>query len=324
MNDSPEPETSSTGAPKVSVILPAYNVARFIAEAVASVLAQTFKSYEIIVVNDGSPDTEEMERELAPYMKQITYVKQPRKGIAAACNAALKLAQGKYVAFLDADDVFKPEHLSEQIALLETPPGYDLVYSDATIFGELTSHFDSVMGENPSEGEVTCASLLEGRCNIITTTVVARREPLFEVGMFDESFPSSQDFELWLRLAKRAGTRIGYTRKALAKHRIYPEGLAADDVNSLEVEVRILRKMAQRSDLTTEEKASIERTLPKRQAVVAVWHGKEQLLEGEFSSAIKSFSESRSLTPNWKLGLVILSLKVAPRLLQKIYRSRAA
>jgi glycosyltransferase involved in cell wall biosynthesis len=320
MNDSPKSET----APTVSVILPAYNVARFIAEAVSSVLAQTFKSYEIVVVNDGSPDTEEMERELAPYMDQITYVKQPRKGIAAACNAALKLAQGKYVAFLDADDVFKPEHLSEQIALLETAPGYDLVYSDATIFGDLPSHSETVMGENPSDGEVTFASLVEGRCNVITTTVVARRDPLFEVGMFDESFPSSQDFELWLRLAKRPNTRIGYTTKALAKHRIYPEGLAADDLNSLEVEVQILRKAAQRTDLTPEEKAALDRALPKRQSVVAVWQGKEQLLEGEFSGAIKSFSESRSLTPNWKLGLVILSLRVAPRLLQKIYRSRAA
>jgi glycosyltransferase involved in cell wall biosynthesis len=323
-NRDSENKLEAKTSPYVTVIIPAHNVARFIAETVESVFAQTFDSYEVILVNDGSSDTDELERELTPYMSRITYIKQDHIGIAAACNAALKIARGKFVAFLDADDIWLPNHLSEQLALIESGPGYDLVYADAVIFGDLPSPFKTVMEGNPSEGEANLLSLLEGRCSVITTTVVARRDAIFEVGLFDESLPSSQDFDLWLRMAKRPGARITYQPKVLARHRIYEEGLAADDVTSLEVEIRVLEKMARRSDLTPAEQEAIRASMPQRQAVVAVWHGKEQLLEGKFTGAIESFSQSQKLTPNWKLSLVIFSLRLAPRLLQRIYRLRAA
>ena len=91
--------------PTVSAIIPAYNAAGFILGAINSVLNQSFTSHEIIIINDGSPDTDELERKLQPYLANIQYIKQENQGAAAARNTGLRAARGEYVAFLDADDI---------------------------------------------------------------------------------------------------------------------------------------------------------------------------------------------------------------------------
>src|ERR1044071_9453875 len=103
-------------SPLVSVIVPAYDVAEFIAEALDSVLAQTFDDYEIIVINDGSPDTKDLERALAPYLSRIVYIKQENRGVSAARNTGIKAARGSLIAFLDADDTWLPNYLEVQVA----------------------------------------------------------------------------------------------------------------------------------------------------------------------------------------------------------------
>src|SRR5215210_7974852 len=105
--------------PTVSVIIPAYNAAKYIGQALNSVFDQTFRSHESIVINDGSPDTVELERELEAYGANIQYIKQGNRGAAAARNAGLLSARGEYVAFLDADDRWRPNFLKEQIEFLK-------------------------------------------------------------------------------------------------------------------------------------------------------------------------------------------------------------
>ncbi len=309
--------------PCLTVIIPAYNIALFIAEAIDSVLAQSFTDYEIIVINDGSPDTEALERELAPYLGRIRYIKQENQGAGAARNAGLRVARGEYVAFLDGDDVWYPSHLSEQVAFIKSGPGYDLVYADAVIFGELASDFQTCMEANPSEGEVTFDSLLGGRCSVITSAVVARRERIIEVGFFDETLRNAQDFDLWLRLAKRDGAAMNYQRKVLVRHRIYDGSLASDPIRSFDAELRVLAKMGQRTDLTPAERATLNRTIPLRKATVEVLRGKRELLKGDFDAAAKSFAEANSLVPSWKMKLVLAWLRFAPRLLRRVYEARA-
>jgi len=92
--------------PIVSTIIPAYNAAGFILAAIKSVLDQTFTAHEIIIINDGSPDTDDLERILEPYLPKIRYIKQDNQGAAAARNSGLRAANGEYVAFLDADALF--------------------------------------------------------------------------------------------------------------------------------------------------------------------------------------------------------------------------
>src|ERR1700687_3102605 len=120
----------------VSVIIPSYNNAAFIAETLESVFAQTFKDYEVIVVNDGSPDTPQLERALGPYLNRIVYFEQENKGPAGARNAGIRQARGAFLAFLDSDDMWLPNFLAEQMKFFETDPSLDLVYADTFRFRE--------------------------------------------------------------------------------------------------------------------------------------------------------------------------------------------
>ncbi|HET6973737.1 MAG TPA: glycosyltransferase family A protein, partial [Pyrinomonadaceae bacterium] len=177
--------------PLVSVIIPAYKVAPYLAETLESVFAQTFSDFEVILVNDGSPDTDEMEKVIEPYRDRIVYLRQENRGAGAARNTGLRSARGRYVAFLDGDDIWLPGFLSEMVSFID---GYDLVYANALLFGASQVAGLTYMDTNPSSGEVTCESLLAERCNIITSGVLARREPIVELGMFDETLRNSQDF----------------------------------------------------------------------------------------------------------------------------------
>ncbi len=188
MDQLKRPESERKKAPLVSVIIPAYNVAAFISETLGSVLAQTFSDYEIIVINDGSPDTEALEHALEPYRDRIVYLKQENQGAGAARNAGLRVARGEYVAFLDGDDIWLSQLLHEQVALIESEPGFDLVYADAINFGDPFSAGRSSMETNPSSGEVTFEKLLCADCNVVTSAVVARREPIMRIGLFDVTY----------------------------------------------------------------------------------------------------------------------------------------
>jgi len=309
--------------PLVSIIIPAYKVARFISATLDSVLSQTFSNYEIIVINDGSPDTEELEQELAPYSHLITYITQSNQGAGAARNAGIRAARGEFVAFLDGDDLWLPEFLQQQIALIMAGDGIDLVYADAINLHDGKLCRISNMEVNPSRGSVTTEALITAECCVITSSVVARRSLILEVGLFDENFPNSQDFDLWLRLAKH-GAHISYQKKVLIHRRIYEGSLASNPLNSFAGEIRVLEKTQQRNDLTEGERTAILRTLKRRRATVEVFKGKQRLSAGEFDSALTSFRTANDYYHSWKLRLVILSLRIAPHFFQRVYRLRAS
>jgi glycosyltransferase involved in cell wall biosynthesis len=312
-----------SAAPLVSVIIPAYKVAAFIRETLDSVLSQTFSNYEIIVINDGSPDTPELQNQIEPYTHLITYLQQPNQGAGAARNAGLRVAQGTFVAFLDGDDLWLPEFLGEQLALINEGDEFDLVYADARNLHGTSLRGMTNMEVNPSSGPVTTESLISGKCNVITSSVIARRNVILEAGLFDENFPNSQDFDLWLRLAKQ-GARMSYQNKVLVHRRIYQGSLASNPIKSFEGEISVLEKTKQRPDLTAEEHAAILRTLELRRATVEVLRGKQRLSAGEFDSSLKAFRRANNYFQSWKLRLVMFGLRISPRLLRRVYRLRAA
>jgi glycosyltransferase involved in cell wall biosynthesis len=139
---------------EVSVIIPAYNAAEYIGETLDSVFAQTFTSYEVIVINDGSPDTEALEKVLKRYPANLRYLKQENQGAAAARNAGLRAAAGEFVAFLDADDIWFPHFLERQMALLKSANA-DFVYADARMTGDSPLAGRTFMELQPSRGDVT-------------------------------------------------------------------------------------------------------------------------------------------------------------------------
>ena len=231
MQDSP----GSLRAPRVSVIIPAYQVAAHsIAATLDSVLAQTFRDYEIIVINDGSPDSEQLKMVLEPYHGRIIYACQENQGPAGARNTGIRMAHSNTsrswmpTIFLDL------EHLAAQMAVLEANPSVDMVYADARIFGDVPEQGRTVMEFCPSEGDVTFESLVMRRCNVHICVSLVRRQTLLDAGLFDLAFRGTEDFDMWLRIAKRGG-HITYQRRVLGRYRRQGGSLSADPVRMIEV-----------------------------------------------------------------------------------------
>ena len=300
--------------------MPAYNVAPFIGETLESVFAQTFDDYEVIVVNDGSSDTEELERALEPYLNRIHYIKQENRGAGAARNEALRAARGGFIAFLDADDLWLPNYLHEQVSFLQRG-NYDLVYADALLFGDSPLAGRTFMETAPSKGEVSFLSLISQRCNITTSGVVTRKKLIFDVGLFDEGLRNSQDFDLWLRLV-RHGARASYQKKVLLKYRCRKEGLSGDEVNRIARQVRVYKKIQDSYRLTPEERTEVSRVMGKIKALHELELSKAYLSQGKFAEARVALNKANGHQRSWKLRGVSLFLLVAPQLLRRLHARR--
>ena len=143
---------SQSTPPRVSVIVPAYNTAPFIAETLDSVFAQSMTDFEVIVVNDGSPDTPALEQALLPYRDRIRYRVQANGGLSAARNTAIRASRSELIALLDSDDVWEPDYLRHQVQQLDDR-SLTVVYPDATLFGETRRAGSRFMDVHTSSGQ---------------------------------------------------------------------------------------------------------------------------------------------------------------------------
>lgn len=313
----------NTSRPFFSVIIPAYNAAHLIVDALTSVFAQKTDNYEIIVVNDGSPDTVELEKQLQPYLNKVTYIKRPNGGPAAARNTGILAAKGDYIAFLDADDQWMPTHLAEMMEVLERDPTLDLVYGDAVNFGDLAKEGATTMGANPSEGVATFESLVLCKCTVVGSTVVARRQALIDAGLFDESFIQGEDFDLWARLAYRGG-RIDYRKHIHARRRIHTSNLTLDTIGSFGGQARALRKLMKQLDLPERLRKEMQREVEKCDAAMALEKCKQQLVAKHYDEAVVELERANAEYRSPKLQLVLYLLRTMPQLVRHMYlRTRA-
>ena len=306
--------------PLISVIIPAYNAAEFMGETLDSVFAQTFTNHEVIVINDGSPDTEQLEHVLQRYPSNLRYIKQENQGAAAARNTGLRAATGEFIAFLDADDTWLPEFLEKQMALIKGTAA-DLVFADALLSGDSQLNGRTFMQLDPPRGEVTAANLLAVKVTVLTSTVLARKAPILDVGLFDVSLRRGQDFDLWFRLAK-AGARFAYTREVLAHHRIVESGLSGGTISQLKRTLSVLETIKARADLTDAEEAALQWNLNRALRELALENGKEKLLGRDFDGALQSFNEAQKFRHSWKVVFVCVALRIAPDTLRRIYTRR--
>jgi glycosyltransferase involved in cell wall biosynthesis len=313
-----------TESPQVSVIIPAYNIAPFIVETLESVFGQTFTDFEVIVVNDGSPDTEEFENALRPYLDRIIYLKQENGGASVARNAGLNAARGEFVAFLDGDDVWLPNYLEQQMTFMRER-GCDLACADATFFGDAAdkapSYMIELMNDAPEVGDFGFLELVDAKRSVITSGVVARRQPIIDIGLFDKELRRAQDFDLWLRLAC-AGHQLSFQRKPLLKYRCRPNSLSGGVINSHRRELRIFDKIEQSYDLSPEQRTEVAEIIRKRRALLQFELGKLYAARGEINHARESFAEANRLQPTLK-GRVALSLiSLAPQAVRAICARR--
>lgn len=192
-------ETLNTRRPQVSVIIPAYNCAKYLPEAIASVLAQTYKNYEIIVVNDGSTDnTSEV---MTPFLDRVRYFEQSNQGVSATRNRGLYLATGELVAFLDADDVFLPHKLEHQAAVFAARPEVSIVNSGFQIITESGEELIAIERWHTIP-ELTPEIWLLHK-PVLPSAMMIRRESALEVGGFDSRFFASEDVDLVLRMVAK-------------------------------------------------------------------------------------------------------------------------
>jgi glycosyltransferase involved in cell wall biosynthesis len=308
-------DAHNSSTPAVSVIIPAYNTAKYIAVTLQSVLSQTFTNFEIIVINDGSPDSNDFEIAIQPFVERIVYLKQENRGPGSARNLGIKQAQGQFVAFLDSDDVWLPNYLQKQMKLFEETPSLDMVYSDALLCALDGSPRKTYMETCPSSSPVTFESLVVEDSQVITSGTVARRRTIVDSGLFDESkaLIGSEDYDLWLRVAYHGGV-IAFQRNVLLKHLVRPNSLSSDGVRILENIIKVLTKLERNLQLSPERIALLRNKLAETEAQLALERGKQYLLLGELDKAAECLLRANEFVRGPKLSAVLLGLRIAPRL----------
>lgn len=190
-------------SPVVTVVVPAYNAAAFISRAVDSVLAQTFADFELLVVDDGS--TDDTRAVLASYGGRIRVLAKTNGGPAAARNHGLRQAQGRYIAFLDADDHWRPEKLERQVQLLHSRLDVGFCSTATAVVDTAGAPAGDWPCYNASDPLPDTLFMRGAAISGSTSGVLARRALLDALGGFDETLRGFEDPDLWIRLSARAG-----------------------------------------------------------------------------------------------------------------------
>jgi glycosyltransferase involved in cell wall biosynthesis len=254
--------------PRVSVLTAAYNGEALIGDALASLSAQTFREFEAIVVDDGSTDgTASVVAEAAAGDDRIRLVRQGNGGTQAARNAALAAARGEWVALLDQDDVWKPEKLGVQVALAESDPAANLIFTNYETWEEgrpLVARY--ARPDKVPEGDVAVA--LTRGCLFQASTVMVPRALAVELGGFDVELRNAGDWDLWLRMAER-GIRVRGTLTPLMLYRVWGGNESRARVRSAEEAVRMVEKALARRQ-TPRMRAAYARSLRELRARLAI------------------------------------------------------
>jgi len=225
---------------RVSVIIATYNRAHVVSEAIDSVLAQTYRDFEVIVVNDASTDN--TVQVLGRYGNQIRYLRRETNGgCAAARNDGIRASTGEFIAFLDSDDLYEPNRLESAISFLDKHEEYGAVYAEMLRVdpsGQLPT-LRWVATRGGGRGGWIFDALLQ-HAQMMTPAITIRRGVLARVGLFDETLRSGFDTDLWWRIARE--TQIGYLDEIACTYRFTPRSLHQSGSRATESRARVCRK----------------------------------------------------------------------------------
>ena len=236
---------SSFETPLVSIIIPVYNGAKYISAAIESVVSQTYKHYEIIVIDDGS--TDDTRQQLHPYHEQIRYVYQENKGSAAARNLGIKLAKGELIAFLDADDFWSmAEKLEKQVAQFRDRPSLGGINTGWQIVDRAGQTIKTVQPWHKAP-KLDLETWLKKKC-VRTSAMIFRRQWLEKVGGFDEELRQSHDVDLILRLSL-AGCETEWLKEETVCYRQHESNTTKNSLKQAKYIQAVLDKFFARDDL---------------------------------------------------------------------------
>lgn len=273
---------------KVSIIIPTFNRRDYITIALDSVRVQTYKDYEIIIIDDGSSDdTKEV---LKPYQENVRYFYQDNRGIPATRNKGIREAKGDFIAFLDSDDHWLPEKLERQIECFSKHPHYGMV---ATRCLCTTPEGKFLKKNRPGKSGWILTDLFKANF-IRTSSAMIKKECLEEIGLFDESLPECEEYDLWLRIAKQYP--IGFIDEPLTVYTDNPQGVSTDSLAGRLQRLKVL------------EKDYLKECIPQalyRKRLASNYHyvGRHYLKQGEKREGKKYLKHAITLDP---LNLKIL------------------
>lgn len=283
----------TAGGAALSAVIPAYNCAPYLADAIESALAQEGVDHEVIVVDDGS--TDETPSIIAKFGERIRAVRQDNRGLSAARNRGISLARGEWIALLDADDTWEPEKSRKQLAYAREHPDCGLVFCDVYRMDEHGRRIAPILG-------AAVAGLPTGRCLerlilgnfVLVPGVLLRKSVLERVGPFDESLASVEDYDMWLRVAEVSA--IGIVPEALASWRERPGQMSRNRDRMLQYEARVLEAaLARRPELA----GALGSALRRRFARLYDESGWHDLQDGLVRPAVRKFTRALRYDPLW-------------------------
>jgi len=226
--------------PSVSIIIPVYNAEKYISETIESVRAQTYTDWEIIAVDDGSTDgsTKILKKYEQQLSQQFYVIVQQNSGVSVARNTAIKVSKGKYIAFLDHDDLWLPKKLEKQVDLLDSNMDLGMVYSDFYVINSSEKRIKkSILPYSLQRGNIFNELFYQNFIGLLT--VIIRKDILDKVGLFSPKYEIAEEYDLFLRIAEHYP--IDFVDLQLAKYRIHDGNDSKNIKLSVEEDLQIMR-----------------------------------------------------------------------------------
>ena len=272
--------------PTVSVIIPTFNRAHSLKEALDSVLEQTYQDFELLVVDDGSNDhTRQM---LAAYPGCVTYLFQENQGVSSARNLGIQTSQGTYIALLDSDDLWLPKKLERQIEIMEAEPALQLCHTEE-IWIRRGVRVNQKKKHQKQGGYIfpNCLPL----CVISPSSALIRRALFDEIGFFDESLPACEDYDLWLRICCRYPVHFIET-PLITKRGGHEDQLSRKYWGIDRFRVKALIKLLENETLTAEQDIQAREELCRKCEILANGSLKREKIEEwkHYSRLIEHYS----------------------------------
>jgi glycosyltransferase involved in cell wall biosynthesis len=303
--------------PIVSVIMPAFNAAAYIHVAIRSVLQQTVRDLELIVVDDGSrDDTAGVVARFAAADRRVRLATQANAGPGPARNTAFRASSGRYIAFLDSDDEWAPAFLARQLAVLERRPDVAVVFGNAWNRGGPRDG-QPARSRATDDRVIGLADLLADE-NLHFIMAVFRREVMTVTGGFDPGFLTSEEYEMWLRAAL-SGFAFVRNGEPLGWYACRPDSLSASEERMLEGALRVLDHTRPLLAARPHERALLDRQAAAWATELAAVRARESLARGDGPAAARYLAELHARRGGWRLAVAAR----LPHIAIAAYRVRA-
>jgi len=307
----------------VSVVIPTYNSSAYVAESVRSVLEQSYSELEVVLVDDGSTDNT---RQVAEDFRDARVRYSPmdkRRGNYFARNHGISLANGDFIAFLDADDLWSKDKLRKQMDIFGLHPEIGACFTDHHIFedGAPEKHFYDAINTYPDDGhdqKKFIRRLLTGNF-LITSSAVVRRDCFKKVGVFDTAYQNAMDYDMWLRII--LNYRAAYLTDRLVFRRIHPSNISRNRVNTMAADKYTFEKLLSEKAGHIFFEPEYGSVAENRIQELLYYLGLEYLMAGDFDNSVKNLEICRLPGKRLFRALALMAARTHSRLLLKAIQS---